>query len=273
MMDDYERPDSASPARDAADEPRLETGEPAHEPAINAPWIIIALIASFVAVQLLRGFISQSSDYHLLLDLAFLPLRYSMPPELANTQLPGGIWPAIFSPFTHFFLHAGWMHLTVNSLWLLAFGAPVARRLGPWRFLMLTLLSAAGGAVFYLIFHWGEPALLVGASGGVSGLMGAAIRLIFAGNMSLTEGMRRDLSHVRPLTVMQSFLYARPRMFILIWMGINLVFGLTGMGASGQMGSIAWEAHTGGFLTGLFAFGFLDRNGKTRRDGLEKRGS
>ena len=268
-MTDEQHPPTPLPAEDGADDARPGSAAPARQPAINAPWIILALIAVFVAVQIVRETVDTRTDYHLLLDLAFLPLRYSMPPELANAQLPGGIWPAVFSPFTHFFLHAGWMHLTVNSLWLLAFGAPVARRLGPWRFLMLALLSAAGGAVFYLFFHWGEPALLIGASGGVSGLMGAAIRLIFAGNMHLAEGMRRDLSRVRPLSIPETFLYARPRMFIIIWMGINLIFGLTGIGVSGDFGAIAWEAHTGGFLTGLFALGFFDRNGKIPRRGLE----
>ena len=227
------------------------------EPALNLPAVIVALIALFIAVQLLRGMLSEDAEYRLLLDFAFLPLRYCMAPSLAASQLPDGLWPAFAGPVTHMFLHDGWMHLVVNSLWLAAFGAPVARRVGPWRFLALSMSAAAGGAALYLAFHCKEPALLLGASGAISGLMGAAIRLIYADNLPLQMSFHRDLSRVTPLSVAQCFFYSRPRAFILIWMGVNLAFGLAGMGA--QMAAIAWEAHTGGFLTGLFAFGLFDR--------------
>ncbi len=227
-------------------------------PALNAPPVIVALIAMFALIQLLRGMAGEEAGYRLLLDFAFLPLRYCAPQgaEAAALPLPDGLWPAFAGPVTHMFLHDGWLHLLVNSLWLAAFGAPVARRLGAARFLGLSMLSAAGGALFYLAFHCGEPALLLGASGAVSGLMGAALRLIYAGGLPLTAGMRRDLSAVRPLTVAQCLLLPRPRTFILVWMGINLAFGLAGMGQ--EMAPIAWEAHTGGFIAGLLAFGLFD---------------
>jgi len=161
--------------------------------------------------------------------------------------------------FSYGLIHAGWLHLMANSLWMAAFGAPVARRTGPLRFVMLMLVSAAGGALFYLTMHWGAPALLIGASGGVSGLMGASIRLIYADGASLSEGLHRDLMKVRPLTVPQTFLLPRPRAFILIWMGINVLFGMFGVGSGGRMNAIAWEAHMGGFLTGLLFFSLFDR--------------
>ena len=226
--------------------------------AINAPVVILALIAVFVLLQLAQDHLGRQAASRLVLSLAFMPLRYAVPLDVA-AQMPGGLWTWALSPFTHMFLHAGWAHLGINSLWLLAFGAPVARRLGAVRFLLLSLACAAGGALFFLPFHLGEATLLVGASGAISGLMGAAIRLIFAGNAPLTEGLRRDLSRIRPLTVWQCFLHGRPRAFILIWMGINLVFGMLGIGAGGQAQTIAWEAHTGGFLAGLLLLGLFDR--------------
>ena len=231
-----------------------------HQKAFNVPGIILLLILVFAGVQAWRDFLmTPAENYRFLLRYAFLPLRYSLPPDVSMSSLPGGIVAAVLGPFTHMFLHAGWLHLMANSLWMAAFGAPVARRTGPLRFVMLMLVSAAGGALFYLTMHWGEPALLIGASGGVSGLMGASIRLIYADGASLSEGLHRDLTKVHPLTVLQTFLLPRPRAFILVWMGINVLFGVFGVGSGGRMNAIAWEAHMGGFLTGLLFFSLFDR--------------
>ncbi len=233
--------------------------EAARQPAVNLPWVVLALIGAFVAVHLLRTVILPEREaWRLTLELAFIPLRYSLPPEIAHVRLPGGLWTAVAAPVTHMFVHGGWGHLAVNSLWLAAFGSPVARRLGPLRFLALMAACGAGGALLYLLLHWGAPALLIGASGGISGLMGAAVRLVFAGGAGLAQGMRRDLSVVRPLTLAEALLDPRPRAFILIWLAINLVFGLIGIGSGEQVSAIAWEAHLGGFLTGLVAFPLFD---------------
>ncbi len=255
--------------RDGGDSAGAGTGGPhhparggaVHQKAFDVPGVILLLILVFAAVQAWRDFLmTPAENYRFLLRYAFLPLRYSLPPDVPISALPGGLAAALLGPFTHMFLHAGWLHLLANSLWMAAFGAPVARRTGALRFVMLMLVSAAGGALLYLVMHWGEPALLIGASGGVSGLMGAAIRLIYADGASLSEGLHRDLTRVRPLTVLQTFLLPRPRAFILIWMGVNLLFGVFGVGSGGRMNAIAWEAHMGGFLTGLIFFSLFDRS-------------
>ncbi len=247
--------DATGPVNGTGDRP--ESGAAENAPAFNAPMILLVLIAVFCLFQLAQDNLPPLQAQRMVISLAFLPLRYAMPLDMA-AQLPGGLAAWTGGPFTHMFLHAGWQHLLINSLWLLAFGAPVARRLGAVRFVVLSLLCAAAGALFFLPFHWADETLLVGASGAISGLMGASIRLIFAGNASLAAGLRRDLSRIRPLTIRQSLLLARPRTFILIWLGINLIFGLLGIGAGSQTQTIAWEAHTGGFLAGLLLLGLLD---------------
>lgn len=80
---------------------------------------------------------------------------------------------------TYAFLHGSWMHILSNAIWMLAFGAPVARRFGTARFLVLGGVSAVCAALVHLAFHWGEPVPMIGASGAVSGFMGAAIRFAF----------------------------------------------------------------------------------------------
>ncbi len=252
-----EAPDPAGPDME---EPEIRRYRLPDQKAFDVPGVVLLLVLVFAAMQVWRDlFLTPSEDYRFLLRYAFLPLRYSLPPEVSMSSLPGGLAAAVLGPFTHMFLHAGWLHLVVNSLWMAAFGAPVARRTGALRFIVLMLVSAAGGALFYLAMHWGEPSLLIGASGGVSGLMGASIRLIHAGGASLSEGLRRDLTKVRPLSVLQVFLLPRPRAFVLIWLGVNLLFGVFGIGSGGRMNAIAWEAHMGGFFTGLLFFSLFDR--------------
>ncbi len=248
-------------ARDEAAQPRpADRRFQPGQPAVNIPAVVLALIAAFMLVHLLRTeLLDRHAARQLVLSLAFLPLRYALPEGVSPADLPGG-WAAWFaSPVTHMFLHAGWRHLIINSVWLAAFGTPVARRLGAVRFLLLACVSAAGGALLFLALHQGEGAILMGASGAISGLMGAAVRLIYATGDTLLEGVRADLTRVRPLSLIELVRKPGPRTFIIVWLGTNLVFGLWSLGTPGMQGSIAWDAHLGGFLTGLLAFPLFDR--------------
>ncbi len=228
--------------------------------AINAPAPVVLLIACFIAIHLARGMITPELDERLMLSLAVVPVHYSAVLEgVPAAVLPAGAWGLLLAPFSHFFLHADWMHLTANSLWMLAFGSVVARRLGGARFLALALLSAAAGAAFFTALHWASPAILVGASGGISGLMGAAIRLIYADGLPLALGIRRDVRHVRALTLRETLTLPGPRQFIVVWLLVNALIGLVGLGTLGEAGRIAWDAHLGGFVAGLLLLGPLDR--------------
>src|SRR5262249_32794118 len=107
--------------------------------------------------------------------LAFIPARLG---GLAD-DLPGG-HVAIFSSFvTHLFVHGDLMHLLVNSAWLLAFATVVARRTDTLRFLAFFMLVGAAGALFFTAVNGFKLTMLVGASGAISGLMGATFRFIF----------------------------------------------------------------------------------------------
>ncbi len=254
--------DESAPARNGTAQTRAGYRRRRHgQPAVNIPAIVLALIAAFVLVHLLRTqILAPEAARQLLIALAFLPLRYALPEGVSPGDLPGG-WAAWFlSPVTHMVLHAGWGHLTINSVWLAAFGTPVARRLGAIRFLLLACLSAAGGALVFLATHYGEGAILMGASGAISGLMGAAVRLIYATGDTLLEGVHADLTTVRPLSLADLVRRPGPRTFIIVWLGTNLVFGVWSLGTPGMQGSIAWDAHLGGFVTGLLALPLFDRH-------------
>lgn len=257
MQDPESRTPHAPPPFPATQPPAA----PSTPPAFQAPASVLLLIAVLLLVHLLRlHVLSPGQDLVLLATLAVFPELYAVWWQgVALSRLPVEGIGLLLSPFGHFFLHASWPHVIMNALWLLVFATPVARRLGGLRMLLLALLSAAGGALLFVLLHWGEEALLVGASGGVSGLMGASVRLIYAHGLPLLAGLRQDVRHVQPLSLRQALLLPRPRLFILVWIGINIVITFTGMGVGSGMGRIAGEAHIGGFFTGMALFGLLDR--------------
>jgi len=228
------------------------------EPMINAPGVVTGLIAVFVLVQLAQMLLGPQSGERLLLALAFIPLRYvASPAELAG--IPGGEGASVWSFVTYALVHGGWLHLAVNSVWMLAFGSVLARRLGPWRFLLFSALAAAFGAGAHLWLYWGRASVLVGASGAISGQMAGAVRLIFAPPGGLRGITSLDPVRVRPLSLIETFTNGQALIFLAIWLGLALGTGWLNINPTGSGTTIAWEAHVGGFIAGLVLFGFLDK--------------
>ena len=228
------------------------------EPMINAPGVVTGLIAVFVVVQLAQMLAGPQWGERLLLAIAFIPLRYvSSPAELAG--IPGGQGAAVWSFVTYALAHGGWLHLAVNSMWMLAFGSVLARRLGAWRFLVFSAISAAFAAGAHLWLYWGQASVLVGASGAISGQMAGAVRLIFAPPAGLRGITALDPVRVRPLSLVETFTNSQALIFLGVWLGLALATGALNINPTGSGSTIAWEAHVGGFIAGLVLFGFLDK--------------
>lgn len=219
-------------------------------PAINAPAIVLISIAAFAAVHLLRMILPPVVEVDFLLYFAFIPARFTAPPEFASVVFPGGLAAGIWTFFSYAFIHGDWLHLGVNSLWMLAFGSLVARHLGAGRFAAFSLVCAAAGAAVMLIVLWGEMVPLIGASAAVSGQMAAAVRLMYGNG-------RGDVA-----TVAEALREPRALIFLAVWIGINLLFGLDSFELNGAPARIAWEAHLAGFATGFVLFGLFDRIGR-----------
>ncbi len=167
----------------------------------------------------------------------------------AGPGASGGVINWLSPLLTHMLLHAGLMHLLFNSLWLVVFGSPLARRLdSPWRFLLLFALSGVAGGLFYSAFHASDPTILVGASGGVTGLLGALVRFAFQ-NPARGAVMRRRVP-----------LFDRS---VLVWSAVviamNASVAVIGPGFGAEGVDVAWQAHVGGYLFGLLAFPLFDR--------------
>jgi membrane associated rhomboid family serine protease len=234
----------------------IEVEPVAREPLFRAPKVVLILIAVLVGVHV--AVLLAGDDWRVwsLYALSFIPARIS-----GNAPFPA-IWGSqVWTFVTYGLLHADMMHLFFNSLWLLVFGSVVARRLGAFKFLVLACISTIMGAVATLLTHWGEVAIVIGASGAVSGLMAAAIPLMYGAGLRLGDTYRMDIATVRPLRPLEILTNRRAFIFTLIWIAVTLFSGASGWtGASFiEDARIAWEAHLGGFVAGLLAFYWLDR--------------
>ena len=227
---------------------------PSREPFLNAPATIFWLIGLLVVAHVVRVTLPSPWPENLLFEFAFIPARYSQA-ALAASGIPApGLLDQIVPFISYMFLHGDYVHLAINSVWLLAFGPIVAKRLKATKFLLFFLLSGIAAALTHLIVYFGAFDQVVGASGGVAGLMGAAIR-IFYGRLMYGRGMPQG--ETPPLAPV----FSRPILgFTIVWLIANFVTGVTGLGLSDTSASIAWVAHLGGYFAGLFAIGAFDRS-------------
>lgn len=231
------------------------------EPLLNVPAAIIAVIAVCVFVHLARSFLLTSEeDRDFLLNFAFIPARYDSALELEGA-LPGGWGAEVWTFVTYAFIHGDITHLVVNTVWLLPFGAAVARRFGGVRFLAFFAVTAAAGALAHLVTHPGGEEPVIGASAAISGFMAASTRFAFqrGGPLGLIRGGDKGDYHVPAVPLRTALRDIRIVVFLAAWFGLNIVFGLGSIAVAGfEQQAIAWQAHIGGFLAGLLLFPLFD---------------
>ncbi len=187
---------------------------------------------------------------NLLLDWGALSGGLTSPQAWQAVLLDGSLLRLL----TALFLHADWIHLLGNLVFLLIFGLPAERAMGPVRFLLLFLL---GGAVSNLaaVLAIGAPdRVVIGASGAVSAVIGAYLALFPTAKLGV----------VLPLGLFLEFVRAPASLLIGIWAALQVVFAYIGP----AFGAVAWSAHIAGFLFGV-VFALLVRAAIARR--LRKR--
>lgn len=223
------------------------TPPPRREPAFNIPGIVLVFIALCVGIHLVRAYLlTQAQDFEVILTGAFIPARYSGE-YLIDL-------PALTSPLTYSLLHGGMAHLVVNMIWLAAFGSPLAARIGPLRFALFWAATTLAAVLLHYLLHMDSSVPLVGASGAISGMMGAAARFGFRSR----RGPGRAAFEGRLLTIPEALSSRTVVTFLGVWFVINLATGLAS-GMPGANGAIAWEAHVGGFLAGFLGVRLFDR--------------
>jgi len=192
------------------------------EPPLRGPWPVWTLAGVILLSYAIQNFT---------LDIASAAETYGMTPS----QLGGGRWGTVF---TALFIHGSWAHAGMNAVGALAFGTPVARYLGLSArgvigFLLLYIVCGVVANLGYAALHLHDVMPLAGASGAVSGLFGAASRLI---------EHRPGLSPVSTRTVIAS---------AAAWVVINAVLGLMHYAPGIGDVQVAWEAHIAGYFAGL----------------------
>ncbi|MGH6888912.1 MAG: rhomboid family intramembrane serine protease [Rhizomicrobium sp.] len=214
------------------------------QPFLRAPSVVLWLIAILIATHALRVFAFARESDALLVTYGFVPARYSHHYLASHSVNPGSVIDQALPFVTYMFLHGSFTHVIVNSVWLLAFGPVVARRFGWLLFLLFFFVCGIAGAAVHLACAWGSAAPVIGASAAISGLMAAAFRML-----PLSAEPRRPLAPI-----------LSPR--ILVWSGlwvlVNVLAGLTGLGTGGEVQLVAWQAHLGGYAAGLLLAGPFD---------------
>jgi Uncharacterized membrane protein (homolog of Drosophila rhomboid) len=226
------------------------------EPVFLLPGAITVLVGVLVAVHLASTLVlNPEGKGEFIWWFAFQPYRI----VLAQFD-PSFAVPLLWTPFSHAFLHAGWEHLLINTAWLVIFATPVVRRYGAGPMIALFLLSAAGGAALFAATTLNSQIYLIGASGGVAGLTGAAIRFMFQPVLigRNPETGERVVLGRKLASIAGVFANARSRWFTIIWLALNAAVPLVPL-LTGTPLSIAWQAHLGGFLAGFLLVALFER--------------
>jgi membrane associated rhomboid family serine protease len=195
----------------------------------TAPIVTYALIA----LNVLFFLVELSGGDAFVLEWALVPGRF-----LAN-PLGGAV-----TLLTSMFMHAGWVHLGGNMLYLWIFGDNVEDRFGHVTFTVFYLLCGLAATFAQLAFSAGSNVPNLGASGAIAGVLGAYILLFPRGTVRVLQGQR--VIHVPALIV------------IGMWIALQFFSGIGSLADTAQTGGVAYMAHIGGFLAG-FILTFLLR--------------
>jgi membrane associated rhomboid family serine protease len=212
------------------------------QPTRTFPFVTLLLIAVnayvFIAWQLRIG-VEESVDL-----AGFLPLEFT-------SRVAGG-WVHVF---TAMFMHGGWMHLIGNMWFLWIFGSNVEDNCGPFRYLLFYLLCGVAATLSFTALAPRSEIPLVGASGAISGVLGAYL---------LQHPNARVVTLI-PIFVFYRIIVVRAWLFLLVWIGLQVLSQLVAVRARGvESSGVAYAAHIGGFLAGMGLIVFFER-GRRRR--------
>jgi len=204
----------------------IESSEPSppRERAFNAPWSTLVVVLAILGLYAVQSWVG--ADW---------PWRFGLIPA----ELWRGQWMGIV---TYMGVHGEWMHAGSNAIGALAFGAPLARRLGEdvrgaVLFFSFFLICGVISGALYAAWNADSTIPMIGASGAVFGLIGAATRLM------------------NPWGRLEPLLSRRVLSMTAAWVGVNVMVAVLGFDPATGVRGIAWEAHLIGLAAGLLVIG------------------
>jgi membrane associated rhomboid family serine protease len=226
-------------------------------PTLHVPLVTYALLGLNVLVWLLvQGLGNEIALAKSICTLGMIP------GELLGAAAPGTQIPitehlicvledrsAFYTPITSMFLHGSWMHIIGNMWFLWIFADNVEDAMGPVRFAVFYLLCGLAAAAAQIAIDPDSILPMVGASGAISGVMGAYARLY-------------PKAHIQTLVLLGFYatVIAVPALYMLgYWFLIQFLSGMPALG--GTTGGVAFWAHVGGFLCGLLLSDIFVRTG------------
>ncbi|KEC55539.1 rhomboid family intramembrane serine protease [Bartonella koehlerae] len=217
------------------------------EPFLNIPLTIIIVIVFCFCIYCVTQYFFSDELYIESLDFfSFTPVLFKAAPLAFSHTI-----------MSYSFIHGSFEHTAINMVWLLVFGSPLVRHFGSLRFLVFWVLTAAISALTYFAFHQNSIASLVGASGAVSGMMGAIARYGFSPVHFCVN--TQNGRFFGPLWSVKKTLCSKTVLvYVCVWLMINFIIGIFSSLFERDDISIAWEAHIGGLISGFLLVGFFD---------------
>jgi len=230
-----------------------------HNPSGTVPYVTIALVALNVLVFLHEMSLPPVRRQQFVLEYSLQPREVA--DVLSGEPVSSGQRLHPFATvFTSMFLHGGLLHLLGNMLYLWIFGDNVEDRMGHVKYLLFYVLCGFGAGALHMMFNAGSPVPTVGASGAISGVLGAYM-LAF------------PRARVSTLVVLGIFITVidLPALVLLgFWFLLQFFSGVGSLGAA-SAGGVAWWAHVGGFLVGMALLAVFQKPRETRRAYVYKR--
>jgi membrane associated rhomboid family serine protease len=191
---------------------------------------------ALIALSVLFFFVELSGGDAFIGNWAFVPSRFV-----------AGPFGDLLTLFTSMFMHAGWVHLGGNMLYLWIFGDNVEDRFGHIKFTIFYVLCGLAATFAQLAFSLGSRVPNLGASGAIAGVLGAYILLFPQAKVKVLQAQR--VIQVPALIV------------IGLWIVLQFFSGIGSIANTAQAGGVAYMAHIGGFLAG-FVLTFLFRGSR-----------
>ncbi|HON07394.1 MAG TPA: rhomboid family intramembrane serine protease [Verrucomicrobiota bacterium] len=207
-------------------------------PARRLP-IVTTLIIALNCVVFLIELMAGRRVENIFLMYGLIPARYTIP-DISNLfNLQEQVLPFIFSMF----IHGGWTHLIGNMWTLWVFGDNVEDKLGSFRFLIFYIIGGVAAAIMHILTNADSPIPTIGASGAVASVMGAYFRF-FPGAKIMT---------MIPPFIFGPFFKIPAILFLGWWFVLQFFNGTLALAENTKIAAgVAWWAHIGGFLFGIF---------------------